>query len=267
MAEQLALADLQRWMVGALCRPDDTAGVDVAEVVAGSDARGAGWRLDLYRHGYRARLVECLRAMHPALRHALGDSVFDAFALDYIESWPSRSYTLFRLGKSFARHLAQTRPDDASWSDFVIDVVRFEQAFLRVYDGEGPEGHPTVSAGGARDLAADGRGWVVTGAPGLWLFHSRYPVGEYVLAVRRGDHPELPAPRPTWAALVRRDYVVTLVPLDECRFAVLEALIAGSTVWGVARAHGTAPDQVRAWLGEWVERGLIRPSTTEKESR
>lgn len=242
MSDDWDLALLQRWMVDLLCDPDDPdKAFRVDEVIAASATLTAGQRVDLYRAGYRLRLLECLRAMHPGLRHALGDQLFDDFALDYLHEHPSRSYTLLRLGATFSQYLYDTRPEGEPWTDFVIDVVRFEQAFLEVYDGPGPEsGHRT--------------GRLI---PGLKLFTSPYPVGDYVLAVRRGEHPELPAPEASWLALGRRNYVVTMVALTATSFAVLAGLLGGATVADAARANDAETSDVRVWIQSWADQGLI----------
>src|SRR5919108_5113491 len=197
MRADAELAEVQRWFQAAILgdeRPGD------ADAVVHRPAR-----LDVYRTGYRLRLVKCLRETHPALRHALGADVFDAFALDYVQAHPPRSYTLFQLGDRFAGHLAATRPDDAEWADFVIDLARLERAFLEVYEGPGDEHAPPP------DVPAEpAAGAVAEPATGLRLLRSRYPVGDYLRAVRRGGQPPLPAPAASRIALGRRDYVVTL---------------------------------------------------------
>src|SRR5919197_5335299 len=128
------LAAVQRWFQAAIL--DETPPADAADVLHQAA------RLDVYRKAYRARLLTCLRDTHPGLRHALGEELFDAFALDYLETHPSRRYTLFRLSEAFADHLAATRPGDRGWPDFIIDLARLERTFMEVYEGPGVEGDP-----------------------------------------------------------------------------------------------------------------------------
>src|SRR5215212_11769713 len=130
------LAELQRWMVGAL-RGDPAGAVLGPAMLAPSPTMTPEACLDVYRRGYRLRLLECMREMHPGLLHLAGDELFEAFALDYLAAHPPVGYSLARLGDGFADHLDATRPadEDGAWADLVIDVVRFERAFLDVYDG------------------------------------------------------------------------------------------------------------------------------------
>src|SRR6516225_11362495 len=119
------LGQIQRWMQAAIMHP-----AGVAEGIASAEARGhidvgpdeaesvvtrsraltALDRLAIYGYAYYARLLECLREEFPVLKHALGAEVFDAFAAEYLQQYPSRSYTLLQLGANFPRFLAETRP-------------------------------------------------------------------------------------------------------------------------------------------------------------
>jgi hypothetical protein len=263
------LAELQRWMLGALYGGDGDRGPgDTRKLVLPSRTLSAEQRLDLYRRSYVTRLVDCLREIHPALRHLLGDEVFDAFALDYVAARPPRSYTLFDLGAAFSVHLVATRAEDdraatEPWSDLVIDVVRLERAFLEVYDGPGVEGRSIPSALDVLATPAGARVRALS-VPCARLFHSRYPVGDYVLAVRRGDHPDVPLPAPTWLALVRREYAVRLVRLGARSHAALAALFAGADSAEAAQTAGTAHGTIRQWMASWADQGLFaRVSTVE----
>jgi hypothetical protein len=239
------LADVQRWFQAAILgdEPPDDAGAVVHRPP----------RLDVYRSGYRLRLVKCLRETHPALRHALGADVFDAFALDYVQAHPSHSYTLLDLGAGFAGHLAGTRPDDAEWADFVIDLARLERAFLEAYEGPGEEDRAAPQPPVEPVESA-----VAEPARCLRLLRSRYPVGDYLLAVRRGERPPLPGPRVTRMALGRRDYVVTLIALDEPRYAALESLADRATAGEAAAAAGLELADLWTSIRAWAEQRLLR---------
>ena len=59
-------------------------------------------RLDIYRRGYGARLVECLADDYPVLQHALGDGPFEDLCRAYIAAHPTRGPSL----NFFGRHMA-----------------------------------------------------------------------------------------------------------------------------------------------------------------
>jgi hypothetical protein len=265
MDDEPGLADLQRWMVGLVSDAPGEVVFEVDRVVAPSATLTPGERLDLYRQSYRIRLLESLRDMHPALRHLLGPELFDAFALDYLAARPPTSYTLFRLDEGFAAHLEATRPDRDSlatgreaWPDLLIDVVRFERAFLEVYDGPGVEGETLVSSRDVPGETLPPPAVTVEPVPCLRLLRSRYPVGDYVRAVRRGEQPPLPDPRPTHLALVRRDYSVELLRLTAPSYAALEALLGGVDSTEAARASNSTPGAVLGWIAVLADQGLFR---------
>jgi hypothetical protein len=60
-------------------------------------------RLAIYGTAYYARLLECLLEEFPVLVHALGEELFDAFAVGYLQKYPSRSYTLNDLATNIPR--------------------------------------------------------------------------------------------------------------------------------------------------------------------
>jgi hypothetical protein len=233
------LAGLQAWMHAAILDPDGSA-ADAAGVVTASSRLSAAERLGIYWRGYRLRLLECMRGLHPGLVHLLGQDVFDAFALDFLEAHPPRAYTLFRLDEGFAAHLGETRPDGAQhWPEMIIDLARFERAVTEATEAPGTETPGTEDAGppGSRLRAA----------PCLRLLRLTWPANEYLAAVRRGGDPPLPAPRPARLAVGRRDYVLVVRELGPRPFAALEALAAGG-------ATGPVPAE---WLRLWTELGFL----------
>jgi hypothetical protein len=270
MPEPAGLRATQTWMQAVMTHPDRVpAAAEAHRVVRSTAALPAERRLELYRRGYQVRLLEAMRASYPALRHALGAELFDAFAFEFLAARPSRSYTLTRLGEGFADHLAATRPDAHlpagerdRWPDFLVDLARLECAFAEVYDGHGVEGERIV---GAADLPerADPR-WLAATAeavPCLRLLASSFPVAAYQRAVRRGEEPELPAPRPERVALTRRQWSVTVAELDAAPYDALRALVAGACVGGALQAAGLDAGEGWRCVRAWAAGGLLRSLT------
>jgi hypothetical protein len=281
------LDQLQRWMLAAITHPFgteaglasdaarqaiDVAPDDVEQVVARSRALSSVERLDVYANAYYARLLECLRAEFPVLSRTVGESAFDQFSLGYLQRYPSRSYTLGRLGASFAQHLAETRPEgDGSaegpgWPELLVDLARLEWAVNEVFDGPGSEKLRPVTAA---QLAAVGpQRWPrarLQGAPCLRLMEFRFPVSGYFSAVRRGQTPAPPQAAPSWLALTRREYIVRRHDLTRAQFLVLGALLDGRTVEeavaeGAPQAEGEMEryaSDLRAWFADWAAEGFF----------
>jgi hypothetical protein len=237
------------------------------QLVRRSRRLSAEQRLEIYANAYYARLLECLRDTFPVLAQVLAAEVFDSFAFDYLQRYPSRSYTLYRLAESFPRFLDETRPDQPpagaagpAWPDFLIDLATLELAIAEVFDGPGAEGEPLLAPADllARQAGGDFAATRLAPVPCLRLLRFRYPVNAFyssamamrarrpvespeLLDARAGpeaasaddaDAADLPLPDPgeEHIALSRTDYVVRRYPLTPFESAVLAALIAGATV-------------------------------------
>ena len=68
-------------------------------------------RLEIYAGAYYARLLECLRAEYPIMAEAMGTELFDEFAVEYLQRYPSHSYTLNDLGGQFRKVSGGDPPD------------------------------------------------------------------------------------------------------------------------------------------------------------
>ncbi len=238
-------------------------------------------RLGIYANAYYARLLECLRDGFPVLAGVLGAAAFDSFAFDYLQRYPSRSYTLDRLAESFPRFLEETRPDrdpsgapasstttgtqptavpagepagdgaPPSWPDFLIDLATLELAIARVFDGPGAEGEPLLAPADLLGLRAGG-GFAATRlvpVPCLRLLRFRYPVNAFYTVARQAlaaAEPRLgdfPDPAPEHVALGRTDFVVRRYSLAPFEAAVLAELIGGKAV-GEAIAAAAAGSEL-----------------------
>ena len=205
----------------------------------------------------------------------LGDEVFDSFAFEYLQRYPSRSYTLDRLGESFARFLDETRPERetggaADWPDFLIDLATLEWTIAKVFDGPGVEGQPLLTperlqAVPAEDFAAARLEPVVC----LRLLAFRYPVSSYYTQARRaGDDEEIPIPEPVEerVALLRREFVVRRYPLTAPQHALLQKIQDGASVGEAIEAAAAASDldddtlaaELRGWFRFWSAEGFFQ---------
>ena len=246
-------------------------GNDLEQVVTRSNSLNAAGRLAIYSHAYFSRLQECLRAEFPVLLHALDEQLFNFFTFEYLNHYPSRSYTLNQLGENFPRYLAETRPDsDAppdereSWPDFIINLATLERAFSRVFDGPGVEGQQILDA---NQLLAVGQLSEARFLPVvcLKLLSFRYPVSQYFRAVRKGEDPPLPQPADTFLAMTRRSYDVLIHELTRWQHDLLSALVAGQSLnQGVdALANTTGADSqtlfnaALGWIEDWAEKGFF----------
>jgi hypothetical protein len=286
------LSEVQRWMQAVITHPDgvlagtqsdaarqhlEVAPEDLQAVIARSRNQTSEERLAIYHNAYFARLLECLRNIYPMVAKTLGEEAFDALAVGYLQSYPSHSYTLDRLGDRFASYLAETRPDldragqpTETWPDFMIDLARLEWNIGEVFDGPGVEGQATLSA--EQLLAIDADRWPAVRlmpAPCLRLLSFEFQVNDYFTALRQSgddaDPPPLPQPEGSWLALWRRDFVVRRHALDREQYELLTALMSAQPI-GVAIEQFAATaitnldelaGRLQSWFRTWTAAGFF----------
>jgi len=245
----------------------------IEQVVTRSRALDAFDRLDIYNRSYFARLIDCLREEFPAVRHAVGDEAFDAFALGYLRQYPSRSYTLNDLGKHFGDYLLESRPDDGGGEaggvdlgDFITDLATLEQTYAEVFDGPGVEGQRLLSEEQLAKVPAER--WLearLMPVVCLRLLSLRYPVHRYFSAVRAEKNPPYPRPRATYLAVTRRQYVIRRFQLTREQFTLLAALVGGETIGTAIERVAHSPrakldalaDKLRRWFTSWTAEGFF----------
>ncbi len=283
------LSVVQRWFQAVVTHPEgveEGAGSEEAQrlihlkrgeleaVIRRSKNLTAAERLAIYANAYYARLLECLAAYFPVLQGALGEEVFESFAFEYLQHHPSGSYTLDRLGDSFARFLDDTRPDreernpgEVGWPDFLIDLATLEWNINQVFDGPGVEFQPLLTAETLQAFPAERFAEArLVPVPCLRLLAFRYPVNAYYTAARRQEEAPVPGPAPELVALSRRDFVVRRYPLDAAQHALLERVLAGATVReaiAAAAAMSGLEDEalareLRAWFRFWTAEGFFQ---------
>ncbi|MDG2207666.1 MAG: DNA-binding domain-containing protein [Pirellulales bacterium] len=223
-------------------------------------------RLGIYGNAYFARLLECLRESFPALAYALGDELFDEFSLEYLQRYPSQSYSLCELGGHFASHLQETRPDaeqrasgEIDWPDFLIDLATLEWNIEQVFDGPGTEGIPSLAI--EQIEAVPPEQWsqmILRPGPSLRILEFQFPVNDYYTEFRQENKPEMPAPRPQYIALNRREYVVRRLEIEPLEYRLLERILCGNSLGDVIQrvaAEAEVPlEQFAELLQQWFQK-------------
>ncbi len=288
LPEEPAFDVVQSWFQAVISHPDGVAsglsgpeaqrliglGRDELErIVRRSRRLSASERIGIYAHAYYARLLECLGECFPVLRRVLGADLFEPIAFEYLQRYPSQSYTLDRLGDRFAQFLEETRDSEAgappAWPEMLADLARFEHAIARVFDGPGLEGEPRFSAEDLQGLGAEGfaAAWLIP-SPSLRLLTFRFPLNDLYTAARAaGEEDELdfPAPGVEHLALCRREFVVRRYPLSPFEFELLTGIVAGVPVGealaGAAERAVVAedlPKEIERSFAMWTAAGFFR---------
>jgi hypothetical protein len=224
-----SLTQLQNWMLGMLVHhvPVINEPVLVETIVNPSQRLSAVKHLEIYRHSYIARLRACMQNQFSALAYALGNELFESFADQYLNAYPSESYTLNTLGERFADFLEQTRPDadeqqKESWPDFMIGLAEFEYALSEIFD-EKAGGNNSIPDNNTPDEQ-------LSISPVLRLFHHQFPICKYYLDFTGEKKPDLPFPEESFCAVVRRDYKLGLFIIQGAQYYFLLSMQQGRLV-------------------------------------
>jgi hypothetical protein len=211
---------------------------------------------------YLMRMEEALQSDYPSLQHFLGHRRFFGLVRDYVQVFPSRTYTLNRLGDHFPAFVGSAArvPRQA----FCHDLARLELAVAEVFDAEET---PALSAEAI--AAVPEAAWETARLRTVAAFRLlalRYPVNDYLQSVRdeNHDHPSLRA-RPTFVAVYRRQYVVCRLDLTRSAPAHLATLVSGVPLGEAVAAAITRggrrapqPDDLFRWFRQWVAGGIFR---------
>jgi hypothetical protein len=276
------LDKLQHWMQAVITHP---AGVEaglaapaaqsqlelvpseVEQIIEPSRRQSSLQRLSVYANAYYTRLIECLEAEFPVFRQTVGDDAFAEFAVNYLRSYPSHSYTLSQLGEKFVSYLNDSRPaqsDSSNWEYFLIDLAHLERTVSEVFDSPGSERQLPLRSDDLLaihpDLWPQAR---LTTVPCLRLLALRFPLNDYYTAMKENQAAPIPEIKNCWLAITRRDYVVRRYELSHSQFILLDELQHGQTVGhaitAAAAVYTGEVDQLAADLREWFRTWTAAP--------
>jgi len=265
------LARLQHWMQEVVAHPGtveeaiESDGAEkkipserLSEVVLPSHSMTSAERVGVYHGMYLMRMEEALETDYPVIRYHVGDHQFSHLVREYVDRYPSTSYTLNRLGD----HLPQFFLHEPQWpqAEFLHDLARLELAMTEVFD---EEESPIL---GAEELEAI--------PPDEWEETQLRPISAFrLLAFKHAVVPNLvayhkdrPSPSPrrraSWVALYRRDYSVLRLELSRAEYDLLSAIVDGAPLGEAltTAAASKSPRQqakVFRWFRTWISEGLF----------
>lgn len=273
------LERLQRWMQAFIVHPGTEeealthaakggiAVEQISEVVLPSRTLTSVERVGVYRGMYLLRLAEALEADYPGVHHFLGDEGFTELVRGYVHVYPSRSYSLNRLGDHLPEYVrsAPALPR----REFLHDLARLELAVTEVFDA------PETPALTAEQIAAvPSEAWErarLSPIAAFRLLALGYPVSDYLTSVREEDHQRHPQARrkDTWVAVFRRDYACLRLDLTRPAYELLGSLASGTPLGEAVAAaarrgkrRGTLKplkeDELFRWFRDWVSGGIFQ---------
>lgn len=259
-----SLAELQGWLIERVLEPAaafaSAPAVEERIVAGGLPARE---RLGIYRHGYVARLVECLEDDYPALQHALGTEPFAQLCRDFIRQHPPRSASLNYYGAPFAGYCGGR---SERWARFAAELAELEWAVVEaVHEHEGER----LELASLVPLSAED--WArarLLPSPTLRLLQTQHAVGSYYQSWREGDAltERFPAPERSALAVCRRGGDVWRVRIELELVPLLTRLIDGTPLLAALEAaaapgeNGAPPPSLAALqqaFRDWVSCGMF----------
>ncbi len=300
------LRELQRVMAGALFRPltrdvgmqkrwTDGRPMETlaAEFIKPNDRLTSFERLEIYNRVYWFRLLDCFYDDYPGLRAVLGERKFTKLAEEYLARFPSASFSLRNLGSRLEKFLLAEPALTAPRTDIAIDMARFEWAQVVAFDSEA---RPPLTTDDLLDTEPTQLRFGLQ--PYLSLLALRYPVDDFVLALKESDTAlrgeasntltsapktsarkkrlPLPAREPVFVAVHRQQNMLYYKRLEPEAYAILRALGRGATLQKACVAALTDsrrtdvdwPAQIRAWFDTWSALGwFCRPAATGSRRR
>ncbi len=264
--EGVTLDAVQRWFGGVVMDPRDLDAAlrsnglidepsEVDRVLTRGPQLSARQRLSTYRHGYRARLVECLVDDYPAVQYAVSEAAFEVLALDYIEHHPSRSPNLNFFGRHFADHLRKRKEDGFLVELSVLEWTMVEVLHAPMAAALTPETLATIPA-------ADWPRARLPRAEAARLLRFGHPVNAYFQGWRTGAEPARPAEAASATLVYRHDLTLWRLDLPQPMAGVLEALFAGANLGDALATLETTNESeairdVMLWFREWVQGSIF----------
>jgi hypothetical protein len=245
-------------------------GADAGTLLA-TDPHGGPPRLGVYRHAYRARLVEALADNYEILARALGDEGFAGLADAYITAYPSAHPSIRWFGHRLADFMAASLDDDSGLVPHpaFVDLARMDWALRAAFDAADAAsvGREALTGRAPQDFAAlrlaahpavqqVQLGWAVEAA---WRVLREHDPDS-------GSEPELPAPEehPHTLLVWRRGLDTLWRSVDAAEAALLQGLAAGETFGELCERadalqdDGMPPAQRAATaLAQWLDDGLV----------
>ncbi|HVT05308.1 MAG TPA: DNA-binding domain-containing protein [Thermoanaerobaculia bacterium] len=272
MQSEGRLEDLQQWMQAVVVSREETEAAcalasaasterisSVEDVILPSSTLAPAERVAIYHRMYLLRMMEALESDFPCIEHFVGHGRFHKLVADYVEVFPSRSYTLNRLGD----HLPDFIQSDESLRhrSFLYDLARLELAVTHAYDAS-----PANPVTPELIAAVPDDGWDrarLRPVPSLQLMAFRYPVSEYLESVQEDlEHPSTTR-KDSWYAIYRRGLSVRRLELSRRGFHLLLDLREGKTLGeSLARLarkfrRGVSEDELFSWFRDWTANGIF----------
>ncbi len=248
----------------------------VAEFIKPNDRLTSFDRIEIYNRQYWFRLIDCLYDDYRGLQAVLGQTKFNRLAIEYLDRYPSRCFTLRNLGSRLETFLEE-RPDLIQpREELAKEMAKFEWAQVVAFDGL-METAVTVDD----LLGANPAKLRLALQPFITLLALRWPLDDWSIALKNAANtlrseasnavetdakatikrPKLPKKESVFIAVHRYQNTLYYKRLEPEAFAMLSALRDGKSLAaavGVVMQSDQDRDwsaEVQKWFASWTSMG------------
>jgi len=288
-----SLKELQRIMWETISRPLTadynmrkrwSGGVDASEVastfVLANETLTSFERLQIYNQQYWYRVLDCFEDDFPGLLAVLGRRKFNRLAREYLQTHPSRSFSLRDLGQFLVPFLEKHRELIEPDAELCFELARFEWAQVVAFDGES---FPPISEQHIREVFPEQL--KVSLQPYITMLELNYELDDYSVALTRHQRdrgeagsgkkksaraPKAPWPVPGKVHLVvhRHENMVYFKRLDAPAFVTLSSLARGRSLndalldlVSYLEEHdldsANLQESIQRWFSLWIRLGWL----------
>lgn len=261
----MSLQSSQQLFWDAVTGQRDVSPEEIDEVFVSTPDLPASERLDIYRNMYFWRIVDVLQQDFPKVAELLGEDGFVDLVRAYLKVYPSRHFSIAKLGQHLATYLREhprhgARPD-------LADLAELEWARSQVFDAE-----DAVPATAESLAGLDGEGLAnvrLTFVPALRLLELDFSVAPLWLALDTGE--PAPAPRREYHSIAvwRHDFDVLHAVLESLPARVLRQALEGAGLAEVCEeltSQAGGVDEAFATVGSWFADGWVAAEGDARQS-
>jgi hypothetical protein len=214
-------------------------------------------RLQVYRHGYRARLREVMGSIYERLWAYLGDEQFDLLSAHFIERFPSAKKNLRDYGSGFSGLLTDLLPNDPE----VAELAVMEWYLHNAFDTPDATSLSLTELNQLEEQDWSSAHFAFHSSVALAMFH--WNSSDIWHALDQGEIPPAaeklanPLPYVFWRCGLRTHFR----PLSKAEYLALSIQISGASFSEacdlLARHHPDSVAHIGEWLRYWISNEMI----------
>jgi len=271
VSSQPSLHQIQAWLHTFVVEPGDQAGaLQAAEEKAGfaqgsaeqlvlpSPTLSPKERIQIYRGMYLLRMEEALEIDFPVVAWYLGEANFKSLVAEYVQSYPSQSYTLDHLGRHFAPFLAEKNWRNEGESLRELATLEWTLCVVAVAHDADTVTLEALSQVPEEDFLE----LKFKPVPAFSAQSFSYDVNSVFKAWSNGEELVGPSPEPINLVCWRHNLKVWRQVLSDSAYGFLQLLCdghsLGTSLDQVQRAHEVSEEQLFTWFQDWLEEGFFQ---------